>query len=121
MDDSEDFRILTEDETAARRAQTARGGPDRSITMCVSPGCVRPALNSPWCPAHRTPGSRVLVRPDLSDEDIARITAEVEAKAAPLFVLAMDWIARQEMGRFGIALPAPIVTREGEGDAAATD
>lgn len=40
----------------------------------------------------------------LTDDDYATLRAQVEADATPLFVLAMNWIARQQVAHLGVTL-----------------
>lgn len=99
-------RILSEEESVARRTERANNSPGRPITMCNQPGCPHLAHYGPRCANHRQPaGPRLVVAGDLTDEELDAIRAEIDAKAAPLFLLAMDWLTRQQLGRLGVELP----------------
>lgn len=96
-------RILTEDETYLRRAQQASHIGPKTIDLCAWRDCPNAADYGPFCANHRQPtiGTATL---DLDKDQLAAITAQVEADAAPLFVIAMNWIARQELTRLGVTL-----------------
>lgn len=102
---TDDTRILTDAETATRRAEQASSAPGAAITTCAVPRCPRIARYGDWCVEHRPePGVRVGVAAHLTNDDYAAIRADVETQAAPLFVLAMDWLASQQLARMGIEL-----------------
>lgn len=109
MDES---RILTDQESANRRSQTANSGPGRSIAMCARSGCPRAANYGPYCDDHRQPGPGVVTALDLTDEELDAVRAEVDARAAPLFLIAMDWILGRQLTRLGIELAPITITVE---------
>lgn len=102
-------RILTDAETATRRAEQAKSGPGRAISTCAVPRCPKIAHNGEFCEDHRPrPGVRVGVAAHLTNDDYASIRAEVDAKAAPLFLIALNWLAGQQLTRMGIELPEAV-------------
>lgn len=102
-------RILTEDESYLRRSEQASGVGPTTISLCVEHGCPRAARWGPYCDEHRPHVERVIAAPNLTDAELENLRAKVSADAAPLFVIAWNWIARQQMARIGIALPGPVV------------
>lgn len=106
----DDPRILTDDESYERRSQQAASIGPRTISLCAEPGCPRAAAWGPWCGDHRpAAGPRIGVAHDLTGDQYDAIRAEVNAKAAPLFLLAMDFILRKQLANLGVELPAPVV------------
>jgi hypothetical protein len=102
----DETRILTDAETTRRRAEQAASAPGRAITTCAVPRCPRVAHHSEFCDEHRPqPGVRLGVAAHLTNEDYAAIRDEVDAKAAPLFLIAMDWLTTQQLATIGIELP----------------
>lgn len=99
-------RILTDNETYARRRQQASSVGGKVVALCAAPGCPRAAANSPWCIEHRPTTTSVPIWParDFSEDEYAALRAQVETDAAPLFVIAMSWIARQRVAHLGITL-----------------
>lgn len=98
-------RILTEDETYARHSQQAAGNGPGIVALCAAAGCPRAAAGGPWCVQHRPrpePGLQVVG--DFTPDEYAAIGAQVEADAAPLFVLAMSWIARQQLANLDLTV-----------------
>ncbi len=97
-------RILTAEESAQRRSERAAHNGAPIITLCAETGCPRAAFHGPWCGEHRPlraePG--VAVAHDLTREELAALRAQVEADAAPIFVIAMNWIARQQVAQLGM-------------------
>lgn len=103
-------RILTDDETYRLRREQASGVGAKIVALCAYAGCPRAAANSPWCAEHRPRfapdiGS-VVVAHDLTEDEYITLRGHVEADAAPLFVLAMNWIAGQQVARLGVGLDA---------------
>jgi hypothetical protein len=83
--------------------------------MCADPGCPRAAHWGAWCDDHRPPPTHIGVAHNLTADDMEAIRAEVDAKAGPLFLLAMDWILRKQLATIGLELAAPVtVTRTDE-------
>lgn len=105
MDES---RILTDAETYQRRREQASSDGPKTIEVCADDGCGRAANHGPWCDDHRRAAGPRLVVAELTAAEIAELRAEVNAKAAPLFLIAMDWILRQQLAREGVELP-PVV------------
>lgn len=105
---TDEIHILTDDESYQRRSQQASSLGPRTIDICAENGCGRAARNGPWCEDHRQAAGPRIVTAELTDHDIATIRAEVNAKAAPLFLIAMDWILRGQLAREGVELP-PVV------------
>lgn len=101
--------ILDEAERARRLAADARKTGD-IVIMCSEAGCPRAASWGPWCQQHRPPAAPPphgwTATTDLTDVEIAEVAREVEEKAAPLFILAMDFIARRQVARMGLELEA---------------
>jgi len=96
-------RILTDDETYRRRREHASTTGPKTIGLCAIRDCPHPANYGPFCPDHRrqyAPEPAVAAA-DLTGDDIAELRAQVEADAAPLFVIAMNWIARRQVERLG--------------------
>lgn len=102
---TDETRILSGRESAQRRSEQAASGPRRSVVLCAEEGCPRAAAWGPYCNEHRRVGFQTLVAPDLSASELAEVKAKVAADAAPLFVLAIRWIAQQQMVRLGLELP----------------
>lgn len=97
-------RILTDDETYRRRSERASNVGPKTIELCAIRDCRRAANNGPFCPDHRR-----LYTPDLgavtaefSPGELDAIKAQVEADAAPLFVIALNWVLRQRLTELGI-------------------
>lgn len=109
---TDDTRILTDIESASRRSQMANSGPGRSIAMCARSACPRAANYGPYCDEHRQPGPASVTAGDLTDAELEQVRAEVDAKAAPLFLLAMDWILRRQLDHLGIELAPVAITLE---------
>ena len=109
-------RILTDDETYQRRREHAAHTGPRTITLCANPDCRQPAHWGPWCDTHRPAAGPRLVTAELTDQEIATIRTEVNAKAAPLFLMAMDWILRGQLAREGVELPPVVAIVRGEHD-----
>jgi hypothetical protein len=105
---TDDTRILTDDESRQRRAEQASSAPGRAVSLCAEPACRRAAHWGPWCDDHRPSTGPRLVTAELTNDEIAQIRAEVNAKAAPLFLIAMDWILRRQLAQEGVELP-PVV------------
>lgn len=84
------------------------------VVLCSAPDCPRTASYGPYCVAHRgrheTPPGAVAV--ELTDEELDIIRDQVEADAAPLFLIAMQFIAAQEVSRF----TAPALNAIGVGE-----
>lgn len=99
-------RILTGAETAQRRAEQAASAPGAAIDICAYAGCGDRARYGPFCGYHRLEPETIGVAHQLTEDDYDRIRAAVESKAAPLFLVAMNWLASQQLGRMGIELPA---------------
>jgi hypothetical protein len=100
-------RTLTAEESAQRRSERASSRGPTIVTLCSWSGCPRAASHGPWCGEHRpvrpAPAEPPLaVAHDLTREDIAALRAQVEADAAPIFVIAMSWIARQQIAHLGV-------------------
>lgn len=96
-------RILTENESYLRRYQQASHVGPKIVTPCTEPGCNRAATNGPVCWEHRQrTSSTTVVTPHLTTDDIEALRAQVAADAAPLFVIAVNWLARQQMARLGV-------------------
>lgn len=99
-------RILTDQESARLRSERAAHNGAPIITLCAEPGCPRAASHGPWCGEHRPLALRaepnVAIAHDLDRDQIAAIRQQVEDDAAPLFVIAMSWIARQHVAQLGI-------------------
>lgn len=96
-------RILTDDESYLRRSQRASAAGPKTVELCAIRDCPRAANNGPFCPDHRrvyAPGQTTAV--DLDEEQLEDIRRQVEADAAPLFVIAMNWVLRQRMASMGI-------------------
>ena len=102
-------RILTDEESHRRRAESASAGPGAAVTLCAWSGCNRLADHGPLCRGHHrqvaTPDSVATL--DLTDDELAAVKADVEAKAAPLFLLAMDWLVRGQLAELGVAIDGP--------------
>jgi hypothetical protein len=101
-------RLLTAQETARRRSERAASNGPAIVTLCAEPGCPRAAAHGPWCGEHR-PIRRAFeptttVAFDLDRDQIAALRQQVEADAAPIFVIAMNWIARQRVAHLGVSL-----------------
>ena len=107
-------RILTDDETYQRRREHAAHVGPRTIELCAHHECGRAAHWGPWCDQHRQAAGPRLVTAELTDTEIATIRAEVNAKAAPLFLIAMDWILRGQLAREGVELPPVVAVVRGE-------
>lgn len=102
-------RILTDDESYQRRSQRGNRGGPREVALCAEPGCPRASSWGPFCGDHRpAAGPRIGIAHDLTADEYDTIRAEVDAKAAPLFLLAMDWIVRQQLAELGVE-PGPVV------------
>jgi hypothetical protein len=82
--------------------------------MCARIGCPRAANYGPYCDEHRQPGPANVVAGELTDAELDAIRAEVDAKAAPLFLIALDWILGQQLTRLGIELATITINREEE-------
>lgn len=99
-------RLLTGQESARRRSERASGNGATIVTLCAEAGCPRAASHGPWCGDHRplrqAPEPTVAVAHDLTREDIGALRSQVEADAAPLFVIAMNWVARQHIAQLGL-------------------
>lgn len=96
-------RILDPDETYLRRAQRASHmGPknhrDLRHTRLHPRRRLGPTVHRPPTPRCHTRYRRV----DLSPTELETVRAQVETDAAPLFVLAVNWIASQQLTRLGI-------------------
>lgn len=102
-------RILTEAETETRRNERASGTGHQTITVCAEPRCPDIAKWGPYCAWHSPAAPNVVVAHELTDTEISTIRADVEAKAAPLFLLAMDFILRAQLAQLGVELAAPVV------------
>jgi hypothetical protein len=99
-------RILTDDESYRRRREAASSMGPKTVAVCAHPGCPTIANWGPYCDDHRRPrvvGDSV-ARP-LTREEIDAVRAQVEADAAPLFLIAVNWLAREQMARIGIGAP----------------
>lgn len=110
-------RILTEDESYQRRSEQASGVGPTTISLCAELGCPRAARWGPFCDEHRPHVERVIAAPNLTDAELDNLRTRVSAEAAPLFVIAWNWIARQQMARIGIALPGPVVIIDQDNEA----
>lgn len=100
---SDEPRILTEDESYLRRSQQASHVGPKVISPCAEPGCTRAANNGALCWEHKQPAISVpVVAQHLSPAELEALRAQVAADAAPLFVIAVNWLARQQMARLGI-------------------
>lgn len=101
-------RLLTAQESARRRSERAASNGPTIVTLCAEPGCPRAAAHGPWCGEHRPATVRaepsVAVAHNLSRDELAALRHQVEADAAPLFVIAMNWIARQQVAHLGVGL-----------------
>lgn len=99
-------RLLTGQESARRRSERASGNGATIVTLCAEAGCPRAASYGPWCGDHRPATVRaepsVAIAHDLDRDEIAALRQQVEADAAPLFVIAMSWIARQQVAHLGL-------------------
>lgn len=95
-------RILTDDESYSRRREHASGMGPKTIELCAWKNCDRPAFNGPLCPTHRQPQLTNVIAAELTPTEITDLQQQVEADAAPLFVLAMNWLAGQQLARLGI-------------------
>lgn len=99
-------RLLTGKESAQRRSERAASRGPTIVTLCGEPGCPRAAVHGPWCgehrPTRRTEPAATVIAHDLNRDEIASLRQQVEADAAPIFVLAMNWIARQRFAHLGI-------------------
>lgn len=107
-------RILTDDESYQRRSQRASSIGPRTIDVCMHDVCGRPAQNGPWCDTHRPAAGPRLVTAELTADEIDAIRTEVNAKAAPLFLIAMDWLLRGQLAREGVELPPVVAVVRGE-------
>jgi hypothetical protein len=101
---TDETRILTEDESYLRRAEQAGGGGPTTITLCAEPACPRAARWGPHCDEHRPHVERVIAAPNLTDTELAELKTRVETEAAPLFVIAWNWIARQQADELAVRL-----------------
>lgn len=111
-------RILTDDETRRRRAEQASSAPGAAVTLCAWQGCNRLADHGPLCRDHHrqiVPLEAVATL-DLTDDELDQVRVDVEAKAAPLFLLAMDWLVRGQLAQLGVPqLAGPIsISRQEE-------
>lgn len=99
-------RLLTGKESAQRRSERAASRGPNIVTLCGAPGCPRAAVHGPWCGDHRPTRAEpaTVVAHDLDRDEIAALRHQVEADAAPIFVIAMNWIARQQVARLGVTL-----------------
>lgn len=99
-------RTLTAAESAQRRSERASGRGPTIVTLCAEAGCPRAASHGPWCGEHRplrtAPEPATVVAFDLDRDQIAALRQQVEADAAPIFVIAMNWIARQQVAQLGM-------------------
>lgn len=109
-------RILTDDETRWRRSEQASGAPGAAVTLCAWRDCHRLASHGPLCRDHhrQIAGAGHVIAHDLTPDELGRVRADVEAKAAPLFLLAMDWIVRGQLANLGVPeLAGPVtITRD---------
>lgn len=109
-------RILTEDESYRRRAEQASAAPGAAVTLCAWQGCHRLADHGPLCRDHhrRIVPVETVATLELTDAELAQVRADVEAKAAPLFLLAMDWLVRGQLAQLGVPeLAGPVtISRE---------
>jgi hypothetical protein len=106
-----DITLLGEAERTRRLAADASSNPaNRTVTMCSEADCPRAASGGPWCRQHRPPAAPPpegwSASGDLTAAQLAEVAREVEEKAAPLFLLAMEFIARQQIARMGLELEA---------------
>lgn len=76
------------------------------VVICSTPGCGEVARYHTWCIEHAPPppprpkrawAPRVSSAPDLTDAEYAELRARVAADAAPLFLLAMQFILGQQV------------------------
>lgn len=114
----DETRILTDDESRRRRAEQASSAPGAAVSLCAWRDCQHLASYGPFCRDHHyqlTPVDAVAAR-DLTATELAHIRADVEAKAAPLFLLAMDWLVRGQLANLGIPeLAGPVtISRQDE-------
>lgn len=82
----------------------------RIVVLCSRSGCRKAASYGPHCQDHRNRRHRSAPRPSLqvavlTAAEIAALQTKVAADAAPLFLVAMSWIATQQMHRMGMELP----------------
>ncbi|MGH9001904.1 MAG: hypothetical protein ACRDYV_02130 [Acidimicrobiia bacterium] len=105
---------LTDEERASRISAMAAGRPDQAITMCSEAGCSRAASHGPWCREHRPapPGDPPTTL--LSADQLEAVRQQVEADAAALFVLAMNWITRRHVTHLGVDIGAELERVAGE-------
>lgn len=109
---SDEPRILTDDETRRRRAEQASAAPGAAVTICAWQGCNHLADHGPLCREHhrRIVPLEAVATLDLTDAELDQVRADVEAKAAPLFLLAMDWLVRGQLAQLGIPqLDGPVI------------
>lgn len=116
-------RILTDDETRRRRAEQASGAPGGAVSLCAWQGCNQLADHGPLCRDHhrRIVPLEAVATLELTDTELEQVKADVDAKAAPLFLLAMDWIVRGQLAQLGVPQlegPISISSELGGGDAA---
>jgi hypothetical protein len=99
-------RVLTAEESAQRRSERAANRGPAIVTLCSAPGCPKAVSHGPWCGDHRPRQAEptITVVHDLSPDEYAALAAQVEADAAPIFVIAMSWIARQRVAHLGVTL-----------------
>lgn len=101
-------RLLTGRESAQRRSERAASRGATIVTLCGAPGCPRAAVHGPWCgdhrPARRAEPAATVIAHDLDRDEIAALRQQVEADATPIFVIAMNWIARQQIAHLGVTV-----------------
>lgn len=70
----------------------------RDVNICLWGDCHLVAAYGDFCFEHREPpGPRLAATPRLSDVDYARLRVQVAADAAPLFLLAMNFLLSREV------------------------
>lgn len=72
----------------------------RDVVLCVAGGCSRAASQGDYChdhwePAGHRPGFACTAA--LTDADYAQLRAQVAADAAPLFLLALNFLLGREV------------------------
>lgn len=68
------------------------------VILCAEPGCPRAAAYRSRCIEHSATPPRVTsIAHDLSDAEYAKLRAQVAADAAPLFLLALQFILGRQV------------------------